>query len=164
LPIFNAQLSDAGNYDVALTNAPSHLPGVLTRKAVLTVLADTDKDGLADVWETEHGFNLNEPSDAAEDADGDGMTNWEENMSGTDPRDPESYLKIAGIHRGIGLEIVFEAQSNRTYSVEYREQVEPALWRRLAEVSASPTNRMMRISDVSGSPGRYYRLGTPRFE
>jgi pectate lyase len=38
---------------------------------------DTDRDGIADAWETAHGLNPNSASDASADADGDGYSNLE---------------------------------------------------------------------------------------
>jgi pectate lyase len=48
--------------------------------------ADTDHDGMPDEWERKHGLNPGDPSDSAMDADGDGYTNIEECINGTDPR------------------------------------------------------------------------------
>lgn len=49
--------------------------------------ADTDHDGMADVFENIYGFNPNEGSDGLQDADGDGYTNIEEFLNGTNPLD-----------------------------------------------------------------------------
>lgn len=49
---------------------------------------DSDKDGLPDGWEVAHGFNPRSATGIdgkAVDADGDGLTNWEEFTSGGDP-------------------------------------------------------------------------------
>ncbi len=46
---------------------------------------DSDGDGLPDPWEKQHGLNPNDPADAAKDLDGDGYTNIEEFINGTDP-------------------------------------------------------------------------------
>ncbi len=48
---------------------------------------DTDKDGMPDNWETQYGFNPNDPSDAAKDFDKDGVSNLDEFKAGTDPID-----------------------------------------------------------------------------
>ena len=46
---------------------------------------DTDHDGMPDAWETKHGLNPNDPSDGPKDKDGDGYTNVEEFLNGTQP-------------------------------------------------------------------------------
>ncbi|RYD43772.1 MAG: DUF1800 family protein, partial [Verrucomicrobiaceae bacterium] len=51
---------------------------------------DADNDGMPDSWETTHSFNLNNFSDAALDADLDGLTNLQEFLGGTNPRSADS--------------------------------------------------------------------------
>ena len=46
---------------------------------------DTDRDGLPDPWETEHDLDPADALDAGGDADGDGYTNIEEYLNGSDP-------------------------------------------------------------------------------
>jgi pectate lyase len=48
--------------------------------------ADTDRDGMPDAWEREHGFDPENPADGSRDADADGYTNVEEFLNGTPPR------------------------------------------------------------------------------
>ncbi len=52
--------------------------------------ADGDNDSMPDSWENAHGFNPNDPSDADDDPDNDGLLNCEEHLHGTDPRDDDS--------------------------------------------------------------------------
>lgn len=42
---------------------------------------DSDHDGMPDAWETRHGLNPNNPSDASGDANGDGYSNIEEYLN-----------------------------------------------------------------------------------
>jgi Concanavalin A-like lectin/glucanases superfamily/CotH kinase protein/Lamin Tail Domain/Immunoglobulin domain len=159
----NVQLSDAGNYEVILTNAAFYTPGVRSRPAaVVTVLADSDGDGLPDLWETDHGLNPNDGSDAARDDDGDGLTNKEEYQTGTDPADPESFLKVDRIEVEGAATVFFGAISNLTYTVEYQEAVGNGTWSRLADVIARPENRVEQIVDSASDPARFYRVVTPR--
>jgi pectate lyase len=50
-----------------------------------TPYQDSDHDGMADEWEYLYCFNPNDPSDGPGDADGDGYTNIEEFLNGTEP-------------------------------------------------------------------------------
>ena len=51
----------------------------------ITNAADTDHDGMPNEWETTWGFDPCNSSDGPDDADGDGYTNVEEYLNGTDP-------------------------------------------------------------------------------
>lgn len=47
--------------------------------------ADRDHDGMPDRWERRHGLNPRDAADGPQDSDGDGYTNVEEYLNGTDP-------------------------------------------------------------------------------
>ena len=51
---------------------------------------DDDDDGLPNWWETFHGFDPSDPSDASDDPDDDGLTNLSEYLYETDPSDPDT--------------------------------------------------------------------------
>lgn len=62
----------------------------------VTVIADTsvpgtdvDQNGLSDIWQIAFGTGTFNPND---DSDGDGMTNGEEAIAGTDPRNAEGHV------------------------------------------------------------------------
>lgn len=52
--------------------------------------SDSDGDTMPDDWELANGFNPNDPSDAAGDADSDGLTNVQEYTQGSNPRAVDS--------------------------------------------------------------------------
>jgi hypothetical protein len=161
LTMTNVQLTNAGNYTVVITNISSL--GLLSATAVLTVLADTDGDHIPDVWEIANGFNTNSAADANLDTDGDGMTNLQEYIAGTNPRDASSYLKVDRISMSSGATLSFAAVSNRSYTVQFRDSAGAGAWLRLTNLVSAPTNRTVTVIDGAGgpAPSRYYRLATP---
>jgi hypothetical protein len=73
----------------------------------LTVLSrthDSDGDGIPDLYEIERSLDMNDPSDAVDDIDGDGLTNLEEYLNGTDPRkddtDSDGQYDLSEIENG----------------------------------------------------------------
>jgi hypothetical protein len=158
--LVNLQTNQSGQYSVVITNAGFFQPGALSAIAFLTVLADRDGDRAPDVWETENGFNPDDPSDGAGDTDGDDMLNKDEFFAGTDPRDPQSYLSVEFDPAG-GNTLQFMAISNRSYSVQFIDHLSTGTWSNLAHAFSRTTNRLEQIADPSGGTKRFYRLVTP---
>ena len=168
ITITNAPLSYHGSkFSAVVTNA-ANLTGVLSSNGVLYVLADTDGDRMPDEWEIAHGLNYTNVTDGTNDLDGDRMVNRDEYMAGTDPQDPQSYLRIETITPDFNstatVQLTFLAVTNRTYTIQYRDSMLPVPWNHLADIDAAPTNRMVQVIDQPGANivGRFYRLLTPR--
>jgi hypothetical protein len=158
--VFSA-LNSAGAYAVIATNAASPLQTAFTN-AHLTVLADSDGDRLPDDYEARNGLRSDDPSDATEDLDGDRVSNRDEYLAGTDPRDQDSFLRLNVVQAGSGLMLAFGARSNRTYTLQYAEHLRSVEWRRLADVPARATNRVETMGEPPLGTNRYYRVITPR--
>lgn len=54
---------------------------------------DSDNDGMPDAWERKYGFDANNAGDNSSDKDGDGYTNVEEYLNGTDPNEFVDYTR-----------------------------------------------------------------------
>jgi hypothetical protein len=130
----------------------------------VVVLADTDRDGIPDAWESANGMDPNAAGDAGLDSDGDTMTNGEEYIAGTNPQDPTSYLQVQDVAAENSATITFQAVSNRTYSIEYTDSLSSPAWNKLTDVAAAATNRTATVIDPAPGAVRFYRLSTPRQE
>jgi hypothetical protein len=161
----NIQTTDTGNYNVIITNVVSYQPGSVSQQArlgVVTTGLDNDHDGIPNDWETAYNFDPNNPADATQDADGDGYSNHDEYIAGTDPRDPASYLQVDEITATGGVNITFRAAAERTYSVQYRDVLSSGTWINLEGVASLPNARVVTMTDPNPiGRARYYRLVAP---
>ena len=126
---------------------------------------DSDGDGIPDAWTRSYfGHPSGQAGDisrAGDDADGDHMTNLQEYLAGTNPRDPNSVLKLAWPKPAAApaseLRLQFDAMSNHTYDLEFKETLGPGAWSNLANFPRQPTNRVIAVTNAI-PPGLLQRL------
>jgi hypothetical protein len=78
-------VGQAGTYSITYTATDGALSASRTATIKVNPEWDTDGDGLADAWELEHFGNLDR--DGSGDFDGDGISDLDEYLDGTDPSD-----------------------------------------------------------------------------
>ena len=158
--ITNVQVTGT-NWTVVVTNAATRNAGFLSSNAFLTILTDTNANSLPDEWETSYGFGPGNPALRDADVDGDGATNVEEFLAGTDPTNAASVLRVVIPSTTGGVQISFGAISNRTYSVLYRDTPGGGLWNKLGDVPARAINRVETFLDPDWTTNRFYRAVVP---
>lgn len=110
------------NYLVMTT--PGSGAGVST-SATITVVrmaaaggGDTNNDGIPDSWYMQYGMDYTQPGLASDDSDDDHVINWDEYVSGTDPTNSLSYLRVDHMGPDGGVNhLSWPSVSNRLYDL-----------------------------------------------
>jgi hypothetical protein len=171
LVISNVQAS--GTIRVAVTNAalPASGTGAFSpgpaagNNVALTMLADVDGDGMWDAWETNYFGTVNttnNPANALQDPDGDGMSNRDEYIAGTNPTNALSLLNIVLTATNAHV-LQFVAQTNVSYSVQWRTNLSSILWNTLTNITAGSQVRTVQVDSAAApaSDQQYFRVVTP---
>lgn len=82
-PVDERIIADVKNNTGSLIDSQDEVGGWPNYR-LATAPADSDADGMPDTWEKRHGFPANQANNNA-DSDGDGYTNLEEYLNGTNP-------------------------------------------------------------------------------
>jgi hypothetical protein len=126
-----------------------------------TMIPDGDGDGLGDAWEIAY-FGSTNANNGVLDSDGDGMSNGDEFRSGTNPTNALSVLKVLFTATNANV-LSFVAQTNVSYSVQWRPDLATAPWVSLTNLFPSNQVRTITIDSSTVTPGaeRYFRVVTP---
>ncbi len=155
----NVQLSRSVRVNVV------NLAGNVNSSTVqLTVLTDTDGDGIPDSYESSYPSILNSgnPADGGQDPDTDQFINLHEYIAGTVPTNGASYLRLEPLQflPGNNAILQFAAVSNRTYGIDFQDTLANA-WTNLYSIAPVTTNRSLSFTNNYTTPTRFYRVQIP---
>ena len=102
----------------------------------------------------------NEIPDLSTDTDGDGVTDGQEKIDGTDPNDPDSYLRIIDIApvEG-GFLVTWTSVRGKFYRLEYQDGVQDP-WNVLDPAIPASSGATTSYFDATGVPSRFYMVHT----
>jgi hypothetical protein len=112
---------------------------------------DTDGDGLPDAWENSHSLSATNQTDASLDSDGDGHSNLQEFLAGTNPLDPWDVLTTHLVLDGGGWNLQFEGVARVGYAVQSAASLPAAIWTTIAEIPARATNSTLALPLNAGT-------------
>jgi hypothetical protein len=123
-----------------------------------TLAIDTDHDGIPDAAERAMGMNPADPNDGYADADGDGQSNAQEYVAGTNHLDPYSFLQWQRITTRNATTLSFQAAGNRTYSVLSTDSLLNPTWTPFTIIPPTPIHQLQRITLPEPEPGTHFYI------
>ena len=132
-------------------------------------LADlySDTDGIPDWWRLayfDHASGLaSDKSRASDDADGDGVSNGEEFLAGTNPLDANSVFRISTfIRAGLGGQVIWPTISNKTYQLEQRDVFDAVSgWSNAGPIVIGTGGAVTQSVGASNGLMQFFRVRTP---
>jgi hypothetical protein len=144
--------------NLVLTNACGHFIktvgiGTLVIKGTIALAddLDADGDGMPNKFETDNLLFVFDPADAAQDKDGDGLSNLQEFLAGTSPTNSASFFGITAIAREANnIRVTWMTAAGKTNALE-----------RTAGVAGSFTNNFAGITNIvtTGTSTNYVDIG-----
>jgi Tol biopolymer transport system component len=119
---------------------------------------DSDGDGMADDWELAYFGSLGR--DGTGDFDGDGHTDLQEFLAGTDPTNTGSILRVLTITSLNGsTTILWSATPGKSYRVQCKTNVNDPGWTDLPGLVPATGSSASRVDDSGGLGGsKFYRV------
>ncbi len=120
---------------------------------------DSDHDGMDDDWEMAYFGTL--ARDGTGDFDGDGLTDLQEFLAGTDPTNRGSVLRVMTLTsvNGGGTAILWSAVAGRTYRVQFKDNVEEGSWTDVPGDVVAVTTTGSKVDTIPAGAGRrFYRV------
>jgi Tol biopolymer transport system component len=126
---------------------------------------DSDGDGIPDLWMMHYfGHPTGQAGDLSltqNDADGDGMSNLQEFLAGTDPTNPASVLRLQiGVQVSTPNNVMLNWPTvpGKNYRVQFKDNLNDAVWSEVP--GAAVVGLQGSFSIPAGRSSRFYRVTT----
>ena len=120
---------------------------------------DSEPDGMDDDWEVAFFNNLSH--DGTADSDGDGATDLQEFLAGTDPTNANSVFRVLTIAPASGgaRTLLWSGNATRSYRAEFKDDLATATWTALTgTISWNGTTASLPDPTAGSATNRYYRV------
>ncbi len=123
-----------------------------------TAIVDTEPDGLPDLWENEFFNNLTQLP--GNDEDGDGFSNLEELILGTDPTDSGSGLFFTALQplADPNQDVSWQTSTLRQYELSAGPSLDGGSWTPIATVPSDGPTTTFTDPNAGGPDSRFYRV------
>lgn len=139
----------------------NRLPDIFATQPAVTL--DSDGDGIPDWWMLKYfGHPTGSASDhsrASDDADGDGFSNLQEFLTGTDPTNPASFLHLqisSSVPAGQMIVLTWPAVPGKSYQVQYKNTLDALAWQNFGNAVVALAQGSLTVP-VTPSAG-FYRV------
>jgi hypothetical protein len=141
------------------TNGGTIIATTLVLDPALSAVGDSIPNG----WKQQYGFDPFDPSVANEDTDGDGMSNLQESLAGTDPTNSTVYFHITSVMRtGNDLAITWTMGAGKTNALQvtagsnFGTNNYTDIF--IVTNAVGTTTNYLDVGGVTNTPSRYYRV------
>ena len=121
---------------------------------------DADLDGIDDAWERRFGLDPEDPSDATDDPDKDGLNNREEFLLGTDPDSAASGMQLELLEVLSDQKATFRLKtvSNRSLSIQFSPTIAEPAWEDLWTLESASTTETLQVELEIPNDVGFFRL------
>ena len=142
---------------ISLTNAWTYVQ----TDSLVTHTNDTNTNNIPDTWEMSMVGNLTDLAGGggSNDEDGDGVSDYNEYLAGTNPKGSNDYLRLTAIvvTNGTNITVTWASTNSRLYDIDWRTNLLAGVWTNYARVSVTAGVSTI-VLPISGKTQAFYRV------